>query len=101
MYPNGPPPAMPPTPQDRPRVVPVWVRLDAAFPHPSDEPQTAVPDGWDFVGNVAGRLSPGSWFRTACGMWLAECSFEITSADGRRMRPIRRTLVPGHAIRQR
>jgi hypothetical protein len=101
VYPQGPPPAMPYLPDDRPRVIPVWVRLDAAFPHPPDAPWTSVPDGWDLAGNVPGTLDPRSWIRSARGMWLAVCSFPITSADGERTRRVARALVPGHALRRR
>jgi hypothetical protein len=79
----------------------VWVRLDVAFPHPPDAPQTSVPDGWDLVGNVPGLLEPGSWIRSARGMWLALCSFAIPSADGRRYRDVNQALIPAHALRRR
>jgi hypothetical protein len=82
--------------------VPVRVRLDAAFPHPPDAPQTSVPDGWDLVGNVPGYLDPTSWIRSARGMWLALCTFELHSADGRgRTRLISHTVIPGHALGRR
>lgn len=100
MY-SGPPPALPPTPYEGPLGVPVWVRLDAAFPHPADAVETSVPDGWDLVGNVAGNLEAGSWIRSARGMWLAVCTFTLRSADGLRTQLVSRALVPGHALRRR
>jgi hypothetical protein len=53
------------------------------------------------VGNVAGTLKPGSWIRSARGMWLAVCTFQITSADGRRTQTLSDQLIPGHALRPR
>jgi hypothetical protein len=99
---RGPVPALPPTPHRGPRAIPVWLRLDAAYPHPPGAPQTTVPDGWDLVGNVAGDLDPTSWVRSARGMWLATCTFELNSADGRgRTRLVSNALVPAHALRRR
>jgi hypothetical protein len=81
--------------------VSVWVRLDATYRHPADALETSVPDGWDLVGNVRGTLEPGSWIRSARGMWLAVCTFQLTSADGLRTHMLRDQLVPGHALRPR
>jgi hypothetical protein len=72
-----------------------------AVPHPVDAPQTSVADGWDLVGNVSGTVDPHSWIRSARGMWLAACTFTISSADGLRTLALRDQLVPGHALRRR
>ena len=80
----------------------MWGRLDAVFPHPADSPQTSVPEGVDLIGNAAGWMRPGSWVRSARGMWLALCSIDIPYAEGRQP-PYRVTnqFVPGYALRPR
>jgi hypothetical protein len=85
----------------RPPTEAVWVQLDAVYRHPSDAPQTSVPDGWDLVGAVPGVLQSRSWIRSARGMWLAVCTFRLPSADGRRTHFLSEQLVPGHALRLR
>jgi hypothetical protein len=79
----------------------VWVRLDAVLPHPADARQTSVPEGLDLVGNAAGWMRPGSWVRSARGMWLALCSFDIPYADGRQTYRVADQLVPGYALQLR
>lgn len=102
MFTRGPVPALPPRPVEGPLAVPVCLYLDAAFPHPADAPHTSVPDGWDVAGSVPGQLDPTSWIRSARGMWLATCTFELRSADGRgRTHLVSHALVPGHALRRR
>ena len=91
----------PPEHKPLPFSPPVWVRLDAVFPHPTDAPQTSVPDGVDLIGNAAGSMRHGSWVRSARGMWLALCSIDIPYADGRRTYRVPDQLVPGYALRLR
>jgi hypothetical protein len=79
----------------------VWIRLDAAFPHPADAPQTSVPEGLDLTGNAPGSMRPDSWVRSARGMWLALCSIDIPYADGRQTYRVANQLVPGYALRPR
>jgi hypothetical protein len=89
------------TPYRGPIATPIWVRLDAVFPHPPDAPRTTVADGWDLTTNAPGHLWPDTWIRSARGMWLATCSFTIPSADSRRTHKVDSQLVPAHALRQR
>lgn len=79
----------------------VWVRLDALYAHPADQPQTSVPDGWDLVGNAPGIALTDTWIRSARGMWLAQVNFEISSADGRRTQWFREQLLPASVLRLR
>lgn len=79
--------------------VPVRLLLDDLFPHPADAPQTSIPDGWDLTGPVPALAMAATWIRSARGMWLCECRFDLRSADGRRTLPVRGHLVPAHLIR--
>jgi hypothetical protein len=91
-------------PPDRtplPYTPPMWVRLDWVFPHPTDAPQTSVPDGLDLVGNARASMSSGAWVRSSRGMWLTTCSIEIPYADGRRTFKVDHQLVPGYALQRR
>lgn len=72
-----------------------------SVPHPADAPQTSVPEGLDLVGNAPGSVRPGSWVRSARGMWLALCSFDIPYPDGRRTNQVTDQLVPGYALQAR
>lgn len=76
----------------------VWVRLDTLYSHPPDAAETSTPDGWDLVGNAPSVARADTWIRSARGMWLALCNFEITSADGLRSQWFHEQLVPAHAM---
>lgn len=80
---------------------PVAVRLDLGglYPHPADAPQKSVPDGWDLAGPIHATALASSWIRSARGMWLVNCDFDINSADGRRTLPLTGQLVPAHLLR--
>lgn len=77
-----------------------WVRLDALYVRPADEPSRVVPDGLDLSGQVPALVS--GWFRCVHGTWLGVTNFEIPYADGRKQGVwLVDQLVPGHALRRR
>jgi hypothetical protein len=82
----------------------VLIQLDAVWPHPTDARQTAVSDGLDLARTVPGALVLDSWVRSARGMWLARCSFEIPYVDPTPHRrgayAVTDQLVPAHALQR-
>lgn len=81
------------------RPVAVRVQLDSLYPHPADAPTTTVPDGWDLTGPVPATALAATWIRSARGMWLVQCNFDLRSADGRRRHRVAGQLVPAHLVR--
>lgn len=66
---------------------PIRLQWDELFAHPTDAPQTSVPDGWDLTGPVPAIATGQTWIRSARSMWLVQCNLDIRSADGRRRLP--------------
>lgn len=92
--PGPPPPGEPAGP-----LIAVRLQLDGLYPHPEHAPQTSVADGWDLTGPVRAIAHGKTWIRSARGMWLVQCTFDIKSADGRRSMHLGSQLVPAHLLR--